>query len=343
MDLFSIILLAVKIVLVFGGVLTIMIWQTWAERKVIGHMQLRVGPSYLRGLFGALPFGFLVPLADGVKLLTKEDIIPTKADRSVFVLAPLIGMATALAAWVTIPFGPQFSLFGHDIAMSISSLNIGVLYILALTSVGVYAIVLAGWSSNSKYALLGGLRASAQIISYELAMGLSIIVVILMAGSLNLTDIVNAQGGHWYLFTIQGFVAAVIFLITMIAETNRAPFDMAEAETELVAGFHTEYSGFRFALFFMAEYMNMMLVSCMMVVLFFGGWNLPFMVVTNPLLGVGVFVAKVFFFLFLFYWIRATLPRLRYNELMKIGWKVLIPITLANILFTAIIVLFNKG
>lgn len=328
----------VKIIVVFGGVMTVMIWQTWAERKVIGHMQLRVGPTHFIG-----PFGLLVPLADGIKLLTKEDVIPTKADKPVFVIAPLIGLATAFAAWAVIPFGPGFQLFGKDIAMYISNLNIGVLYVLALTSIGVYAIVLAGWASNSKYALLGGLRASAQMISYELAMGLSIVVVIMMAGTLNLSGIVNAQGGHWYIFTIQGLVAGVIFLVTMIAETNRAPFDMAEAETELVAGFHTEYSGFRFALFFMAEYTNMMLVSCMMVILFFGGWNLPFMVVTNPLLGAAVFIGKVFFFLFLFYWIRATLPRLRYNELMAIGWKVLIPITLANILFTGVMVLLFNG
>lgn len=325
-------ILILKILIVFGFVLVGVIYQTWAERKVIGHMQLRVGPQFVG------PFGLLQPLADGIKLLTKEDILPTKADKWVFIIAPLIGVATAFCAWAVIPFGPGLTLFGIDIPLHISDMNVGVLYVLAMTSLGVYAIVLAGWASNSKYSLLGGLRSSAQIISYELAMGLSIVVALIMAGSLNLNDIVMAQKGNWFIFSVPGFVAFIVFVISMIAETNRAPFDLPEAETELVAGFHTEYSGFRFAMFFMAEYANMLLVSAMAAILFLGGWNLPFIEVTNPLIGVLVFLAKVFFFVFLFFWLRATLPRIRYDRLMTFGWKILMPVTLANILLAALFV-----
>ncbi len=329
-------ILIAKILLVFGFVLVGVIYQTWGERKVIGHMQLRPGPQFVG------PFGLLQPLADGIKLLTKEDIIPTKADKWVFIIAPLIGVATAFAAWVVIPFGPHLVLFGLDISLAISNLNVGVLYVLALTSLGVYAIVLAGWASNSKYALLGGLRSSAQIISYELAMGLAIVVALIMAGSLNLTEIVTAQKGNWFIFSVPGFIAFIIFVIAMIAETNRAPFDLPEAETELVAGFHTEYSGFRFAMFFMAEYANMLLVSAMATILFLGGWNLPGLTVTNPLVGVLIFLAKVFFFIFLFFWLRATMPRIRYDRLMAFGWKILIPLSLANILLAALFVVAFK-
>ncbi len=329
-------ILIVKILIVFGFVLVGVIYQTWGERKVIGHMQLRPGPQFVG------PFGLLQPLADGIKLLTKEDIIPTKADKWVFIVAPIIGVATAFAAWVVIPFGPHLVIFGQDISLAISNLNVGVLYVLALTSLGVYAIVLAGWASNSKYALLGGLRSSAQIISYELAMGLAIVVALIMSGSLNLTEIVNAQKGNWFIFSIPGFIAFIIFVIAMIAETNRAPFDLPEAETELVAGFHTEYSGFRFAMFFMAEYANMLLVSAMATILFLGGWNLPGLTVTNPLVGVLIFLAKVFFFIFLFFWLRATMPRIRYDRLMAFGWKILIPLSLANILLAALFVVAFK-
>lgn len=329
-------ILIAKILIVFGFVLVGVIYQTWGERKVIGHMQLRPGPQFVG------PFGLLQPLADGIKLLTKEDIIPTKADKWVFIIAPIIGVATAFAAWVVIPFGPHLVIFGQDISLAISNLNVGVLYVLALTSLGVYAIVLAGWASNSKYALLGGLRSSAQIISYELAMGLAIVVALIMSGSLNLTEIVNAQKGNWFIFSIPGFIAFIIFVIAMIAETNRAPFDLPEAETELVAGFHTEYSGFRFAMFFMAEYANMLLVSAMATILFLGGWNLPGLTVTNPLVGVLIFLAKVFFFIFLFFWLRATMPRIRYDRLMAFGWKILIPLSLANILLAALFVVAFK-
>ena len=308
-----------KIALVMGLVLLAVAYLTWLERKVIGDIQVRYGPSRVGR------FGLLQPIADGIKLMFKEDIVPANADRLIFCLAPAISIIPALIVFAVIPFGPSFV---------ITDVNVGLLYVFAVTSLGVYGIVLAGWGSNSKYALLGGLRSSAQMVSYELSLGLSVIGVVMMAGSLSLVDIVEAQKGSWYGIlprwnVIPQFLGFVIFLVSSNAELNRAPFDLPEAETELVAGFHTEYSSMKFALFFMAEYANMIGASAMATTLFLGGWQ-------GPLLPpVFWFVLKVFCFLFLFMWLRATVPRFRYDQLMGFGWKVLLPLALVNVMFTA--------
>jgi len=308
-----------KIALVMGLVLLAVAYLTWLERKVIGDIQVRYGPSRVGR------FGLLQPIADGIKLMFKEDIVPANADRLIFLLAPAISIIPALIVFAVIPFGPSFV---------ITDVNVGLLYVFAVTSLGVYGIVLAGWGSNSKYALLGGLRSSAQMVSYELSLGLSVIGVVMMAGSLSLVDIVEAQKGSWYGIlprwnVIPQFLGFVIFLVSSNAELNRAPFDLPEAETELVAGFHTEYSSMKFAMFFMAEYANMIGASAMATTLFLGGWQ-------GPLLPpVFWFLLKVFCFLFLFVWLRATLPRFRYDQLMGFGWKVLLPAALVNVMFTA--------
>jgi len=308
-----------KIALVMGLVLLAVAYLTWLERKVIGDIQVRYGPSRVGR------FGLLQPIADGIKLMFKEDIVPANADRLIFLLAPAISIIPALIVFAVIPFGPSFV---------ITDVNVGLLYVFAVTSLGVYGIVLAGWGSNSKYALLGGLRSSAQMVSYELSLGLSVIGVVMMAGSLSLVDIVEAQKGSWYGIlprwnVIPQFLGFVIFLVSSTAELNRAPFDLPEAETELVAGFHTEYSSMKFAMFFMAEYANMIGASAMATTLFLGGWQ-------GPLLPpVFWFLLKVFCFLFLFVWLRATLPRFRYDQLMGFGWKVLLPLALVNLMLTA--------
>ncbi|MGH7405507.1 MAG: NADH-quinone oxidoreductase subunit NuoH [Candidatus Methylomirabilales bacterium] len=308
-----------KIALVMGLVLLAVAYLTWLERKVIGDIQVRYGPSRVGR------FGLLQPIADGIKLMFKEDIVPANADRLIFLLAPAISIIPALIVFAVIPFGPSFV---------ITDVNVGLLYVFAVTSLGVYGIVLAGWGSNSKYALLGGLRSSAQMVSYELSLGLSVIGVVMMTGSLSLVDIVEAQKGSWYGIlprwnVIPQFLGFVIFLVSSNAELNRAPFDLPEAETELVAGFHTEYSSMKFAMFFMAEYANMIGASAMATTLFLGGWQ-------GPLLPpVFWFLIKVFCFLFLFVWLRATVPRFRYDQLMGFGWKVLLPLALVNVMFTA--------
>lgn len=312
-----------KIALVMGLLLLAVAYLTWLERKVIGDIQVRYGPSRVGR------FGLLQPIADGIKLMFKEDIVPTNADRLIFLLAPAISIIPALIVFAVIPFGPTFV---------ITDVNVGLLYVFAVTSLGVYGIVLAGWASNSKYALLGGLRSSAQMVSYELSLGLSVVGVVMMAGSLSLVDIVEAQKGSWYGIlprwnVIPQFLGFVIFLVSSNAELNRAPFDLPEAETELVAGFHTEYSSMKFALFFMAEYANMIGASAMATTLFLGGWQ-------GPLLPpVFWFLLKVFCFLFLFMWLRATVPRFRYDQLMGFGWKVLLPAALVNVMFTAAVLL----
>ena len=312
-----------KIALVMGLVLLAVAYLTWLERKVIGDIQVRYGPSRVGR------FGLLQPIADGIKLMFKEDIVPANADRLIFLLAPAISIIPALIVFAVIPFGPSFV---------ITDVNVGLLYVFAVTSLGVYGIVLAGWGSNSKYALLGGLRSSAQMVSYELSLGLSVVGVVMMAGSLSLVDIVEAQKGSWYGIlprwnVIPQFLGFVIFLVSSNAELNRAPFDLPEAETELVAGFHTEYSSMKFALFFMAEYANMIGASAMATTLFLGGWQ-------GPLLPpVFWFLLKVFCFLFLFMWLRATVPRFRYDQLMGFGWKVLLPLALVNVMFTAAVLL----
>jgi NADH-quinone oxidoreductase subunit H len=326
-------LMLVGIGVVFAFILFNAAYLTYAERKIIGHMQARLGPMRTGW------HGILQPIADGLKLFFKEDIIPTQADKPVFILAPFMALIPAFAGFVIVPFGPEITLFGKTFPLYVTDLNIGVLFILALSGVGVYGILMAGWASNSKYSLLGGLRSAAQLISYEMAMGLAIVSVVLWSGSLSLVSIVNAQSHFW--FVLVQPVAFFIFVVSMLAETNRAPFDLPEAETELVSGFHTEYSGMRFAFFFMAEYANMVIVSIMATVLFLGGWHAPFgfLSFVPPVLW---FLIKVYFLLFIFIWVRATLPRYRFDQLMHLGWKVFLPIGLVNVLVTALILLWVR-
>ncbi|HZS03704.1 MAG TPA: NADH-quinone oxidoreductase subunit NuoH [Blastocatellia bacterium] len=355
----------IKIVIIFTLLQVLLILMVWAERRLLAVIQMRLGPNRVG------PFGLLQSLADGLKFIFKEDIIPLHVNRWLYIMAPAVGLVTAFMAMIVYPFGDKVpipfaatinaagrSLLGVDLNLSTMSLyvtnfNVGLLYVLAITGIGVYGIVLAGWASNSKYSLLGGLRSSAQLVSYELALGLSLIPVMLMNSSLDLVKITNQQAG--YFFSIGGWgiipkwnifywlpvgaIAFLTYLISAIAETNRVPFDLPEAETELVAGFHTEYSALKFAMFFMAEYTNMTTVSVLATVMFLGGWNGPF-VQDIPLLGPFYFVAKVFFFLFLYIWLRGTLPRFRYDQLMNFGWKFLMPVALLNIILAAVAGLF---
>jgi NADH-quinone oxidoreductase subunit H len=331
---------------------------TYFERKVLSWMQDRMGPMEVG------PYGVLQPVADGIKLFFKEDIVPAGANKALFTLAPILTVVTALIGFAVIPFGPNMTMDVFGIMVRpfvVSDINIGILYILAFASIGTYGIILGGWSSNSKYSLLGGLRAAAQVISYELNVGLAIVGVLLLAGSLSFVEITEAQAGgfwHWFIWGARpdGFFpihtqifAFVVFVISGLAETNRIPFDLPEAESELVAGFMTEYSGMKFAFFVSAEYANMTLVSCVAASLFLGGWNAPYPGTILEYVGleqlawvehIAWFAAKVYFFLFVFVWIRATLPRLRYDQLMRFGWKVMLPIALANIIVTAITVYF---
>jgi NADH-quinone oxidoreductase subunit H len=329
-----------KIAVVLVILLTAVAYTVLLERKVVGRIQNRWGPSRVG------PFGLLQPLADGLKLFLKEDIMPTSVYKPLYILAPIIALACALISISVVPFGKAITYKGVDL-FDIADLNIGLLVILAVTSVGVYGIALSGWSSNNKYSLLGSLRASAQVISYELALGLSLVGVVLRSGSLNLRTIVDVQATHgllsWNFFGGFQFVAFFIYLMAAYAETNRAPFDLPEAESELTAGYHTEYSSMKFAMFFMAEYANMITVSCVATLLFFGGWSSPFgdliPAVGGPIvqafLPVFWFVFKVFLFLFLYIWVRGTLPRFRYDQLMGFGWKFLLPLAIANIVVTS--------
>ena len=319
-----------QIVIVMCFTLVMVPFLTWVERKVIAHMQVRLGPM----LVG--PHGILQGIADGVKLLLKENIVPTNADRPIFIIAPILSLVPALIAFSVIPFDSWFY---------ITDISIGVLYVLAISSVGTYGIILAGWSSNSKYALLGALRSAAQVISYELAIGLALIGPLMMAGTLSLVGITEAQSQRWFL--PYQLVAFYIYYIAMLAETNRAPFDLPEAETELVAGFHVEYSGMRFAFFFIAEYANMMVVTSMATVVFLGGWNPPFQrwetfQFLQMVPGFIWFFGKMFMLLCSFLWVRSTFPRFRYDQLMRLGWKFLIPLALANIVMTGIVLAIVK-
>lgn len=325
-------IMVVQIAVIMGAVLLHVAYLTYAERKILGFMQDRLGPMEVG------PYGLLQPIADGLKLFFKEDILPAQADKLIFWIAPIITLVPALIGFAVIPFGPGGNtFFGYTINPFITDVNIGILYILAFSSIGAFGVILAGWASNSKYSLLGGLRSGAQVISYELPLGMAIVSVILMAGSLSMVKITEAQAGgiqHWFIWP--GFVAFIVFLISAVAETNRLPFDLPEAESELVAGFSTEYSGMRFAFFFMAEYAGMVLMSCIATVLFLGGWHAPFgfLEFIPPILW---FLAKVYGFLFFYIWIRGTLPRLRYDQLMKFGWKIMIPVALLNILVTGVV------
>jgi NADH-quinone oxidoreductase subunit H len=317
----------IKSAILLFVVITSFAYAMLVERKILGWMQLRPGPNRVG------PWGLLQPAADAAKLLLKEDLTPETADPLLYKLAPFISLVTAFAVYAVIPFGAS----RNGAPWSIGNVNAGILLILAITSIGIYGICLGGWASGSKYPLLGSVRSTAQMISYELAMGFSLIGVLILAGTTSLDGIVNAQTRLW--FFIPQFIGFVIYVITAVAETNRAPFDLVEAETELVAGFHTEYSGLRFGLFFIAEYVNMLTVSCIAALLFFGGWNAPFGWTAIP--GIGWFVIKVAFFMFFYMWLRATLPRLRYDRLMAFGWKVLIPIATLNLVGTAIIVAYK--
>jgi NADH-quinone oxidoreductase subunit H len=335
-----------KIIIVLVVLLICVAYTVLLERKVVGRIQNRFGPNRVG------PFGLLQPIADGLKLFLKEDIMPTSVYRPLYIIAPVIALACALISISVVPFGAdiQFNYHGMGIDLfEISDLNIGLLVILGVTSVGVYGIALSGWSSNNKYSLLGSLRSSAQMVSYELALGLSLIGVVLRAGSLRLRDIVDVQSTHGMLSwnVLGGFqiVAFFIYLIAAYAETNRAPFDLVEAESELTGGYHTEYSSMKFAMFFMAEYANMITVGCVATLLFFGGWTSPFgnllpaphWIVIQALLPVFWFVIKVFFFVFLYIWVRGTTPRFRYDQLMGFGWKFLVPLAIANIVVAALI------
>lgn len=328
--------MVVKVLVVFVFVLLTVAYATYAERKIIGHMQVRLGPMRTGW------HGLLQPIADGVKLFFKEEIVPSQADKFAFLIAPVIALVPAFIGFAVIPFGETIEVMGYQIPLQIAAfydtsagrvvdLNVGVLYILALASVGVYGIVLAGWASNSKYSLLGGLRSSAQMISYELAAGLAIISVFMMSESLSLQKIVADQAGYgWYAFKQP--LAFILFFICSLAEINRTPFDLPEAETELVSGFCTEYSSMKYAMFFMAEYANMITVCAVTTTLFLGGWHGP-----GFLPGWCWFVAKVYFLIFCCMWIRATYPRYRYDQLMRLGWKVFLPLTLLNIVVTGLI------
>jgi NADH-quinone oxidoreductase subunit H len=329
-----IVLPLVKILFVLTGVLVTVMYLVLLERKVQAWVQVRLGPWRV-GYHGVLQ-----PIADVLKLFIKEDITPVRADKWVYTLAPVIVLVPALIAFAVIPFGPEVHIFGKPVPLYLADLNVGLLYIVAVASIGVYGIILGGWSSNSKYPLLGSLRSSAQLISYELAVTLTFVAVILASGSLSMVQIVKAQeaNGVWFAFVQP--LSLFIYVVGGLAETNRAPFDLPEAESELVAGFHTEYSGMRFALFFLAEYANMIVVSAIATTLFFGGWLRPFpSVAALAFLGFVPgwiwFILKTFTILYVFLWVRATLPRYRYDQLMRLGWKVLIPLALANILVVA--------
>jgi NADH-quinone oxidoreductase subunit H len=329
----------IKSAIVLFVLLTSVAYTVWLERKVVGHMQNRWGPTRVG------PFGLLQPAADGLKFLFKEDLTPPHVYKPLFLAAPLIAVVFALTSISVIPFGNDIVIGDYVIPLQITTdVNTGVLLILGVTSIGVYGVALAGWSSNNKYSLLGGLRASAQMVSYEISLGLSLVGVLIMAGSLSLRDIVHAQQGHfwgfipnWNIFHGQ-IIGFFCYLMAAYAETNRIPFDLPEAETELVAGYHTEYSAMKFAMFFMAEYANMITVGCLATLMFLGGWNGPLFgpPVLQAILPVFWFVAKVFCFLFLYIWVRGTLPRFRYDQLMAFGWKFLLPVALANLIATAI-------
>jgi NADH-quinone oxidoreductase subunit H len=331
-----------KIVVVLVITLTAVAYTVLLERKVLGRMQNRWGPSRVG------PFGLLQPLADGIKLFLKEDLLPIAAERPLFIVAPIIALSCALISIAVVPFGAVYHIQGVDM-FDISDINIGLLVILGITSIGVYGIALSGWSSNNKFSLLGSLRATSQMISYELALGLSLVGVVLRAQSLNLRTIVDSQSAHgllsWNFFGGFQFVAFFIYLMAAYAETNRSPFDLPEAESELVAGYHTEYSSMKFAMFFMAEYANMITVSCVATLMFFGGASSPFGhlipvfggAIIQAILPVLWFVVKVLAFLLLFIWVRGTLPRFRYDQLMSFGWKFLLPLAMANIIITSLV------
>ncbi len=316
----------VVVALLLGGA-----YMTWGERKICARFQVRYGPNR------AGPFGILQPLADGVKAIFKEEIVPNHVDRVIYVMAPGLSFAAVLITFAVIPFGPEVSLFGQQVGLWIGDVNIGLLYLLAIAGLGSYGIVLGGWSSNNKYSLLGALRSAAQMISYELPMGLALLAVVLVVGSLNLRQIVDFQGG-WPLVALQP-VGFLLFLIAILAESNRSPFDLPETENELVSGFMTEYGGIKFALYFVAEYTAMVVNSAILATIFLGGWKWPAVLSDlHPLVGVALFLVKVGFFLFLYVWIRAATPRVRFDKFMRFCWKFMVPLALVNLAVTAVVV-----
>jgi NADH-quinone oxidoreductase subunit H len=333
----TLIAILLKISLILMPLLAVVAYYTFAERKVIGYMQVRMGPNRVG------PRGWGQPIADAVKLMFKEIIIPAGANKVLFILAPILSLAAALAAWAVVPFSD---------GLVLADINAGLLYILAMTSLGVYGVIIAGWSSNSKYALLGAMRAAAQIVAYEIAMGFALVVVLMAAGSLNLSAIVDAQRGsmlHWYWLPLAPMF--IVYAISGVAETNRAPFDVAEGESEIVAGFHVEYSGMPFSVFFMAEYANMILISVLATIMFMGGWLSPLEGIlgpewmSTPIIGHGIFwfAMKTAVFMFVYLWLRATFPRYRYDQIMRLGWKVFIPLTIVWIVVVGLAIQVELG
>jgi NADH-quinone oxidoreductase subunit H len=325
----SILVDAVRSAIILVGVLTAFAYVTLLERRLLARFQLRVGPNRVG------PLGLLQPLADGIKLIFKESFIPARADRFVYIMAPIISVVAALFVYAVIPIGPPVRLFGREVTLYVADVNVGILLVLAASSVGVYGIILGGWASDNKYSLLGGLRSTAQVISYELTLGLAVLAVVMMAGSLSLVEIVRAQSSMW--FAVTQPVAFALFLIAGLAETNRSPFDLPEAEQELIGGYQTEYGGFAFAMFYVGEYVGVITMGALSATLFLGGWQGPW----HP--SVLWFLLKVFAIVFVFIWVRATLPRLRYDQLMGFGWKVLVPVGLANLAVTAIALVWRGG
>jgi len=317
-----VIIMLVKMFVIFGAVMLTMTYITLAERKILGYMQIRPGPNRVG------PWGLLQPIADGIKLFLKEDIIPDNASKVVFVIAPAMALIPAVMTIAVVPFGPAVTIFGRSVDIYMADINIGILYIFAVSSIGVYGIVLAGWSSESKYSLLGGLRSSAQMISYELSMGFAIVGVIMMSQSLSMVKIIEAQKGVW--FIIPQFLGFAIYITAAIAELNRTPFDLPEGESELVSGYFTEYSSMKYAMFMLAEYINIITVSGIVTTLYLGGWHGP---ILPPFIW---FMIKLFTVVFFMIWVRATFPRFRYDQLMTFGWKVLLPASIVNILLTAV-------
>lgn len=322
--LIGIAILIIKIVVMLGVLLLAASYLVWLERKFLARLQVRYGPNRVG------PFGLLQPIADGIKLLTKEDLLPDQADPVIFRLAPAVVAIMAMLMFAVVPIGPDINLFGHRVPMVITDLNVGLLYVFALSSLGVYGVALGGWASNSKFALLGGIRGAAQMVSYELALGLSLVPIVMLTGSFSLTEIVEAQTGRPYIFLQP--ISFAIFVISAMAESKRIPFDMPEAENELGAGFHTEYSGMRFGLFFLGEYVHIQVLGALTAVFFLGGWHGPLL---PPLVWL---MLKIFLVAVIMIWIRGTLPRLRYDQLMALGWKVLIPAALVNIVLTGAVI-----
>ncbi|MBM3917068.1 MAG: NADH-quinone oxidoreductase subunit NuoH [Sphingomonadales bacterium] len=330
---------SILVVLLFLISLGAAAYMTYFERKLAAWIQDRVGPDR------AGPFGILQPIADGVKMFLKEDFIPAKADKWLFIIGPGLAMFTALITSAVVPWGPKLHLFGRDISLQVADINIGILYVFGVLSVGVYGIMIGGWASNNKYSLYGAIRASSQMISYELAMGVSAITIVLISGSLSLNDIVAQQSGVWNV--LYQPVAFLIFFICALAELNRAPFDLPECESELVGGYHTEYSSMKLGLYLFSEYTSMFVSSAIMAILFFGGYNFPGMSYfsgnTLAILGIGAFAIKIFLFIFVIMWIRWTIPRFRFDQLMHLGWKTLLPLALINLLITGLVIAFKNG